>query len=249
MSNYQLIIAYDGKRYKGWRKTKADDDQTIQGKLEILLKKLYQTDVEVIGAINTDAGVHAQQQIANFISPDESLNAKKIQEAFDEYLPEDIVVRKVIKADDRFHSKYKCKSITFTYRLWKKNSAERPLFQRHLVYPMQEILDVERMKEAAEVLEGEHDFTAFSTKSKTNSNLKTMYSVEIKETDSEIMIVMKASGYLLNMERIIVGTLIQIGLKERPVISIQKAFKSLDRKDAGHKSMAHSLCLTEIELL
>lgn len=247
MQNYKMTIAYEGRRYKGFRKIKGQDDATIQGKIERILSKLYETDVEIISAVNTDAGVNAKYQVINFKAPSNNVDIKGIRDYMEEYLPDDIITLSIEPVDDRFHSRYNLKSITYEYRLWKKDAPFRPLFQRHLVKRMDKSLDVEVMKEAATSFIGEHDFKAFSTKSKVKSSVKNIHNLTVEETDNEIVISITANGFLINMERIIVGTLIQIGLHERQTESIEKAFKSMNNKDAGHKAMAGALCLVDVK--
>lgn len=246
--NYKCVLAYDGRRYKGFRKTN-NPDETIQGKLEAILKKRFEKEIEVISAINTDAGVHATHQIVNFKVADTDLTAEEIQEYFDSYLPEDIVLRSVEIADERFHSRYNASKVTYQYRLWKSNPKTRPLFERQLVNKMTQRLNVSKMKAGAELFVGEHDFAGFATKAKTNGTIKTVEAVTVEETDDEILISITANGFLLNMERIMIGTLVQIGLEDRAPASITKVFASKNREDAGHKIMAHALCLVNVEMV
>lgn len=247
MQNYKMTIAYDGKRYKGFRKTNENDDKTIQEKLEKILFKLYETEIEVISAVNTDAGVHAREQVVNFKAPNSHVNEKAIRDYFEEYLPDDILVISVEAVDEKFHSRYMVKSLTYQYRLWKKDAPTRPLFERHYVKAMEQSLSVANMQEASKYFLGEHDFSAFSTKSKANSSVKNIMSLNVDETTYEVIITMKANGFLLNMERIIVGTLIQIGLGQRKADSIERAYKTRKKEDVGHKAMGHALCLIGVE--
>lgn len=247
MINYKMTIAYDGRRYKGYRKTKNNQENSIQGKLELILKKKYEEDIEVISAINTDAGVHATMQVLNFKVPDEVANTQGIVDYFEQFLPDDIITLEVVEADNRFHSRYNVKSLTYRYRLWKFDAPRRPLFDRQIVNRMERVLNVDKMREGAELIVGEHEFTAFCTKSKHNNSTKEIFAIEIDETEEEIVIRMKADGFLLNMERIIVGTLIQIGLGERDSESINKAFRTESTNDVGHKAMAPALTLIDVE--
>ncbi len=244
MSIYKMVIGYDGRRYKGWRKTKEKDEQTIQGKIEMILEKLFGEAVEAISAVNTDAGVHASCQVAHFLTPDERFDETMLKDYLEEFLPDDIVVYSVEKAGERFHSRYNVESVTYTYRLWKTDAPFRPLFERNLVNVMDRKLNVRGMQIGAKAFVGEHDFTAFATKTKANSSTKTITELEVEETETEVIIRMTANGFLLNMERYIVGTLIQIGLGQREIDSIDKAFRSKNNKDAGHKVMAHALILS-----
>ena len=139
------------------------------------------------------------------------------------------------------------KSLTYEYRLWKKDAPNRPLFERQYVNLMNQTVDVAKMKKAAKYLVGEHDFLAFTTNKKTRKSIKKIVSLDVRETRNEIIITMTANGFLLNMERVIVGTLIQVGLGQLPMNTIEKAFKSKDMNDVGHKASAGSLCLLSVE--
>ena len=247
MINYKMTIGYDGRRYKGYRKTKTNEDKTIQGKLEAILKKKYDQIIEVISAVNTDAGVSAVHQVVNFNVPDSKADPNEIRSYFEEYLPDDIITYSVEVADERFHSRYNVKALTYEYRLWKKEAPIRPLFDRQLVNRMDEVLDVDKMRHSSNLFLGEHEFAAFSTKSKVKSSVKVINTLEIIDTEEEIIISINASGFLLNMERIIVGTLIQIGLGTRHEETIKRAFKSMNNKDVGHKAMASALMLIDVE--
>ncbi len=241
-----MTLAYDGRRYKGFRKTKKDGDKTIQGKLEEILRKKYEASIEVIGAVNTDPGVSAKGQVVNFKTPDKSGNPKEIFDYFEAYLPHDIVVMDVIIEDERFHSRYMTETVTYTYRLWKKDALHRPLFDRQLVNLMDAPLDIEAMKQAAGYYIGEHDYKAFTTTNKAKSSVKHVYDVAIQETQNDICITLTANAFLLHMERIMVGTLIQVGLGDKHPETINRAFRTLNSKDTGHKVMAGALLLERI---
>jgi tRNA pseudouridine38-40 synthase len=247
MENYKVTLAYEGKRYKGFRSIKGEEDKTIQGKLENILKKLFEKDIEVISAVNTDAGVSAAFQVVNFQVPSNSASAKKIRAYLDEFLPEDIITLKCEKVDERFHSRYLVKAITYEYRLWKSDAPHRPLFERRQVKVMEKPLNALVMEEAAKAFIGEHDFRAFATAAKVKSTIKEIFALEVIETDCEIIVRIKANGYLLHMERIIIGTLIQIGLYEKDIDTIKKGLTSLNEKYVGHKAMAGALCLVGLD--
>lgn len=247
MINYKMTIGYDGRRYKGYRKTKSNEDKTIQGKLEAILEKKYGEKIEVVSAVNTDAGVSATYQVVNFKVPDKKEDVIGIRDYFEEFLPDDIITYSVEVVEDRFHSRYNVKELTYQYRIWKIDAPRRPLFDRQYVNRMDSVLDVDKMRNAAELFLGEHEFAAFSTKSKVKSSVKVITSLELFDTDEEIIVTISADGFLLNMERIIVGTLIQIGLGTRHEETIKRAFKSMNNKDVGHKAMASALTLVHVE--
>lgn len=247
MTNYKIEIAYDGRYYKGFNQLRGDKpEKSIQGKLQSVLSKLFKTDIELSGAVNTDAGVHALGQVANFKAPAIALDEADILDYINQYLPEDIVVKSVEKVDERFHSRLNAKKITYQYSLWKKNSKDILLFERHQCYKLNDILNVNNMQYAAGKLIGKHDFAVFTNRSKNKKTIKELYDVTVEETDNEIIINMTANNYLLNMERFIVGTLIQIGTGQKDAKCIELAFDELDKDQVGHKAMAHSLCLMSV---
>jgi len=246
MQNYKMVIGYDGRRYMGFTMKKESQDKSIQGKLEMILEKCYGEPVEVIGAVNTDAGVHAKHQVVNFVAKDDSLNAKELHAYFEKYLTDDIIVFSVEPVDERFHSRYLAQRITYSYRLWKIDAPNRPLFERQYVNVMAQKLDVAKMKDAAIDFLGEHNFTPFTTNTKVKNPIKKVFSVTINETEHEIVITMIANGFLLNMERLIVGTLIQAGLGQLPNNTVERALHFQKSEYVGHKSMAGALCLEDV---
>ena len=247
MQNYKMVIAYDGRKYKNFNIFKEDTDKTIQGKLESILSKLYDKEIEVIGAVNTDAGVHAKGQVVNFTVPDARLNKKELFDYIEKYLTDDIIILSIEEADERFHSRYLVKSATYEYRIWKVNAPNRPLFERLYVNHMNQGLDASKMATASKQFIGTHDFSAFTTNNRVKNPIKEVYDVSVKETMHEIRISITANGFLLNMERLMVGTLIQVGLGQLPSSSVERALKSLEVKHVGHKASADALCLTRVD--
>ncbi|MCT4634482.1 MAG: tRNA pseudouridine(38-40) synthase TruA [Firmicutes bacterium] len=246
MQNYKMKIAYDGRKYVGFNISKGNAEKSIQGKLEAILSKLYNEEVEVVGAVNTDAGVSAKGQIVNFRAPNGAKSTEEIFEYFETYLTDDIIILSVDKVDERFHSRYNVEEITYVYRLWKVDAPNRPLFERQFVNLMKQKLDIYKMKRAAKDLLGEHDLLGFTTNKKTRKSVKEIFEIEVNETSHEIVISMTADGYLLNMERVIVGTLVQIGLGQLQPNAIEKALQSKNMKDVGHKASAGALCLERV---
>ncbi len=246
MQNYKMTIAYDGRRYMGFTMKKESQDKSIQGKFEMILEKLYGEFIEVVGAVNTDAGVHAKYQVINFVAKDDQLNPKELLAYFEKYLTDDIIVLSIEAVDERFHSRYLAQRITYEYRLWKVDAPNRPLFERQYVNVMAQKLDVAKMKEAAIDFLGEHNFTPFTTNTKVKNPIKKVLSVTIKETEHEIIITMIANGFLLNMERLIVGTLIQAGLGQLPLNTVERALHFQKSEYVGHKAMSGALCLMDV---
>ena len=244
MTNYKLTIQYVGTRYDGWQR-QGNTDNTIQGKLETLLSRLFGFPVEIIGSGRTDAGAHAFGQVANFHVPVD-MSTQEILEYMNQYLPKDIAVSSGEKVDDRFHSRFNVKRKTYQYRIW--NSYISNVFEKNFVYEVTDTLDVDRMKEAALYLIGEHDFKAFcSNKRMKKSTVRTIYEINIEELEPEIRITITGNGFLYNMVRIIVGTLLEIGMGEKKPSDVPAMLAGKDRRTTGYTVPPSGLMLMEVE--
>ena len=244
MTNYKLTIQYVGTRYDGWQR-QGNTDNTIQGKLETLLSRLFGFPVEIIGSGRTDAGAHAFGQVANFHVPVD-MSTQEILEYMNQYLPKDIAVSSIEKVDDRFHSRFNVKRKTYQYRIW--NSYISNVFEKNFVYEVTDTLDVDRMKEAALYLIGEHDFKAFcSNKRMKKSTVRTIYEINIEELEPEIRITITGNGFLYNMVRIIVGTLLEIGMGEKKPSDVPAMLAGKDRRTTGYTVPPSGLMLMEVE--
>lgn len=194
MNNYKLTIQYDGGRYKGWQRL-GDDDNTIQGKLEMVLSQLLEKETEIIGCSRTDAGVHALGQVANF-KTDQELDLEYVKEYFNRYLPKDICITEVVSEVVSFHARYKAKDKTYLYRIWNKEYSN-PFMRKYSMH-IPEKLDIYAMKEAGKYFLGEHDFTAFSNaKSKKKSMVREIYTLELTEEKGFIEIGSKETAFFI----------------------------------------------------
>lgn len=243
MRNFKLLLAYDGSRYKGWQRL-GDTDNTIQGKLENVLSRMVNAPVEVIGSGRTDAGAHAAGQTANFHA-DTDLSADEICAYLRQYLPEDIGVLSVEEVDDRFHSRFHAVQKTYLYRIW---TSETPcVFERKYVWPVSAQIDLCAMRRAADYFLGTHDFTSFcSNKHFKKSAVRTIYGLDIEQTDTELRFTVTGDGFLYNMVRIMVGTLLAVGKGERAPEDIPVILESKIREQAGETVPAKGLCLMEV---
>lgn len=240
--NICLRICYDGTRYKGWQRLPGVDN-TIQGKIEQTLSRILSEDIQIIGSGRTDAGAHAQMQVANFYC-DNPMPCEEILSTLRCYLPEDIGIHSCQEASSRFHARLNCKSKTYRYRIW--NSAEPWVFQRRFVYVMPQELDVARMRQAAEFLLGEHDFSAFcANKKMKKSTVRRIERISVERAGEELVMTFTGNGFLYNMVRIMVGTLLEVGLHQRDVCSIPTLFGG-KREAAGPLVPAQGLCLMEV---
>ncbi|WP_085829346.1 tRNA pseudouridine(38-40) synthase TruA [Clostridium massiliodielmoense] len=244
MRNIKLTIQYDGTRYKGWQKL-GNNDTTIQHKIESVLNELLGEEVSLMASGRTDAGVHANMQVANF-KTDSEISNDEIFKYLYKYLPQDIVVTSVNNASDNFHSRYNVKEKVYTYRI--HNSEVHDVFTRKYSYHIKEKLDLKKMKEASKLFIGEHDFKSFTAlKSKKKSTVKAINSITFRKKENDIEIVFSGNGFLYKMIRILVGTLIQAGLNKISLDEIQNIMDKKDRNIAPETAPAHGLTLTEVK--
>ena len=242
MRNIRLDICYDGTRYNGWQRQTAHDN-TIQGKLETALSRILGEPIEISASGRTDTGVHARGQVANFHT-DSAMPCVELLAELRKYLPEDIGIYSCREVSPRFHARLNALEKTYQYRLW---NSDRPcVFDRRFVAVMEEALDVERMQEAAQLLLGTHDFSAFcANKKMKKSTVRTIKSFTVQRVGEEIRFTVTGNGFLHNMVRILVGTLVEVGRGEREMDSIPALFGG-KREDAGFLAPGKGLCLMEV---
>ena len=242
MRNLRLDICYDGTRYRGWQRLPGKED-TIQGKLETALSRILGEPIEISGSGRTDAGVHARGQVANFHC-ESTMPAPEILENLRRYLPEDIGIHACKEVSPRFHARLNAKEKTYRYRIW--NSEKPCVFERRFVAVMPEKLDIASMERAAYYLLGEHDFSAFCGNAKMKkSTVRFLRSLTIERTGEELHITVTGNGFLHNMVRILVGTLVEVGRGERTPDSIPALFGG-KRSEAGFLAPPQGLCLQEV---
>ena len=209
MRNIKLLIEYDGTRYKGWQKQKENID-TIQSRIENVLSKITGEEIQVIGCGRTDTGVHAQNYVANFHT-DTTRTNEDIHKNLNQYLPEDITVKAVNDANERFHARYNAKAKTYVYTI--DNGQFRDVFFRKFSSYVEEDLNVNVMKAAADILIGTHDFQSFTTlKPGKKTTVRTINYIDINKDGNFIKIEVNGDGFLMNMVRIIAGTLLELSL-------------------------------------
>ena len=242
MRNLRLDICYDGTRYRGWQRLNGEDN-TIQGKIETALTRILGESVEISGSGRTDAGVHAKGQVANFHC-NNAMPAEDILSQLRRYLPEDIGIYSCKECSERFHARLNAREKTYRYRIW--NCAEPCVFERRYVSVMPEPLDLDQMKAAATYFLGEHDFSAFCGNPRfKKSTVRSVRSLEVTQEGAEIRITVTGDGFLHNMVRIMVGTLIEVGRGQRKPESIPDLYGG-KRSDAGFLVPPQGLCLMEV---
>lgn len=242
MRNIRLDICYDGTRYNGWQRQTAHDN-TIQGKLESALSRILGEPIEISASGRTDTGVHARGQVANFHTAS-GMDCADLLAELRKYLPEDIGIYSCREVSPRFHARLNALEKTYQYRLW--NSDAPCVFDRRFVAVMEEELDLDRMNEAARLLLGTHDFSAFCANRKMKkSTVRTIKSFTVERVGEEIRFTVTGNGFLHNMVRILVGTLVEVGRGERNADSIPELFGG-KREQAGFLAPGKGLCLMEV---
>lgn len=245
----KMKLMYDGSRYLGWQRLQGEQKSlTIQYIIECILNQVLKEECRIHGAGRTDAGVHAYGQVAHFTVHEKQLDEKQlyhIKKQLNERLPEDIKIISMEKVSRGFHSRYDAKAKRYTYHI---SIGERPsVFQRKYTTWISEELDINAMKKGAEALIGTHDFKGFSNKMKDGRDtIKTVFKTEIVERKGEIIISVLADGFLYHMMRIMIGTLLEIGMNKRSISSIQKIFQEGNREIAGYTVQGNALFLQEI---
>ena len=242
MRNLRLDICYDGTRYKGWQRL-AGADNTVQAKLEQTLSRLLEENIEISGSGRTHAGTHAKGQVASFHC-ESGMPCDEILAGLRMYLPEDIGVYSCKNVSPRFHARLNAKTKTYRYRIW--NSQTPCVFDRRYVYIDRRDFSVEDMQTAANMLLGTHDFSAFcGNKKMKKSTVRTIHEFAVSKTENEIVFEVTGNGFLQHMVRIMVGTLLEVGVGNRSANSIVDLFGE-ERSMAGPALPAQGLCLMEV---
>lgn len=245
MVRYKAIIAYDGTNFSGFQSQ--INGRTVQDEIEKTLSKIANQTIKIHGSGRTDAGVHALGQVIDFAWPFERAS-EKLRFALDTQTPADIAVRKVELVADSFHSRYQAKEKTYEFRvdIGKPRSPFRRFYSSY--YPYE--LDAEKIKRALPDFLGTHDFTSFcSGKSAVKSKIRTIYeaTMEMNENRDELIFTFRGDGFLYNMVRIMVGTLLKIGNGRISQDAISQIIVACDRNAAGPTAHPEGLYLKEVK--
>lgn len=243
MRNIKLTIEYDGKRYLGWQRL-GDSDRTIQEKIESILTQMTNEKIEIIGSGRTDAGTHARGQVANFKTASD-LSPEKMLQFLNRYLPQDIVIKEVAEASERFHARYNATGKQYSYYVW--NSPIPTVFERHRSFHCPQELDWDKMQAACEKFIGTHDFIGFSALKKTKkSTTRTIEELSLTREGDMLRFRFKGDGFLYKMVRIITGTILEIGAGTMNISAIDEIFTNQVRKAAGETVPSQGLFLDAV---
>lgn len=255
--NILLKIKYDGKDFHGWQVQ--DDVRTVQGEIEHILKFIAGEDVFINGTSRTDSGVHALGQCANFFW-DNNLPTEKLADIMNKRLGSrglgrsgtrgDIEILSATEVPMDFHARFDCKGKTYKYVI----DAMGDVFQRNYCWQLPQFLNIEKMKEASEYIIGTHDFKCFESSGANprETTVRTIEKILIEpekgygKSSGKLNIEVTGDGFLYNMVRIIVGTLVEVGIGKREPSSIPEIIMSKDRSKAGMTAPPQGLYLKEI---
>jgi tRNA pseudouridine38-40 synthase len=241
--NIKLTIEYDGTRYHGWQIQSTGE--TIQSVLEKAVSTFFGKPTRIIGSGRTDAGVHALGQVANFFCDQES-DPHRLQRGLNALTPEDITIKEVTIVPDSFDARRDGRSRLYEYRILNRSTPSP--FHLNRAWHVHDPLDVQSIREAIRFLEGEHDFSAFQAAGCDAIHpIRKIYRTSLDERNELLVYTIEATAFLRHMVRNIVGTLVEIGRKQRTPESFAELLSVRDRTKAGPTAPAHGLFLIEVK--
>ena len=243
----KMTLAYDGTAFHGWQKQEPPHGpalRTVSGVVEGILQQVFRQPIDLVGASRTDAGVHAEGQVAHF-NAQTPIPQKKWTQAINSRLPDDVEVRRVEPTCSGFDAISDAISKQYRYRLF--HTTRRPLQKRHCVWHCWTPLNLEHMNDAARRLVGTHDFEGFAAAGHgRTSTTRTVLHCRVERHDPEVVVVIAGTGFLYHMVRIITGTLVEVGRGRLPPQIIDQVLESKNRRLAGPTAPPQGLCLEHI---
>ena len=243
MKRVKLTVAYDGTNYCGWQVQ--PNGLAVQEVLNRCLSEFLGTETEVIGASRTDAGVHALGNVAVF-DTEARMPAEKFSYALNTRLPQDIRIQDSCQVPEDFHPRFQETIKTYEYKIYNRQFPDptKRLYTYFYYYP----LDVQKMRQGAGYLIGEHDFKSFSTYTpEVENTVRTIYELGIHRSEDDVITIrIRGNGFLYNMVRIIAGTLIRVGGGYYPPEHVKEILEGKNRELAGETARPEGLTLVEI---
>ena len=239
--NLKLVIAYNGSAYHGWQRQGAGVD-TVQQRLEAAAVRVLRHPLCVRGCSRTDAGVHAEGQVATIRTTNQAVPTVGMRRAINSRLPRDIVVRSIVEVPAEFDASRGAAGKTYRYRL--HTGPVRPVHLAGLVWHYWRPVDIEPMRRAAGLLVGRHDFRGLASSAEDRkTTVRTIFRCDVARVGGEIHFTVQGDGFLYNMVRNIVGTLVEIGRGRWEPGRITEIIESRDRRDAGPTAPPDGLTL------
>lgn len=251
---YKAIVSYRGTRYHGWQTQPAAPNwkgpappeghglPTVQETLTRALGVVLGQEIAIIGASRTDTGVHAKGQVIHFDTTRSQIPPHSMRYAVNAKLPDDIIIRRIAPTPPEFHAIKAAVCKRYQYFIW--NDSDRPVFFADLAWHRWQQLRIDAMREAAAPLVGRHDFAAFAKPGHGRQHtVRTIHAIDIELRGARLVIGVCGKGFLWNQVRIIVGTLVEVGIGRRAAATVREALESKDRRLAGPTAPAHGLYL------
>ncbi|MBB6062260.1 tRNA pseudouridine38-40 synthase [Thermosipho japonicus] len=242
MKRFAIEFAYDGTKFFGYQGQ--PNVRTVQGDLEDALERIFKERIYTQAAGRTDAGVHANGQVAAFNCPIERLTEKDIKNALNANLPDDIYVKKAWIVDKNFNPRFAATKRIYHYFI---STSEKDVFMRNYVWNFRYDLDVEAMRKAASFLEGEHDFSSFKKGKDEKNPVRTIYRIRILTLKKGLILIrVEGRSFLRSMVRNIVGSLVRVGLGQWKPEKILEVLEKRSRQEAAGTAPPHGLYLYKV---
>lgn len=242
MKNLLLEISYDGSRYHGWQIQK--NAVTVQEVFQDCIEKVFRCRPDIKGCSRTDSGVHANSYFISF-KTDMNIENEKVAAALNTYLPKDIAVLSCRQVSDDFHARYSVKSKEYIYKLY--NGKIRNPFYNHYAYHYRYPVDADYLNKEAKAFIGTYDYSGFcSSNSDVGDTVRTVKNFEVYRKDDIIYFKVEADGFLYNMVRIMVGTLLFINEGKIKEGALREIIESKNRRLAGKTAPPDGLYLNKV---
>lgn len=238
---YFAVVEYEGTKFFGWQIQVGQ--RTVQNDIQKAISTILNTPTKIYGSGRTDGGVHAYGQTFHFDGK-EVEDLGKFKYSLNQILPADIHIKSLEVVPDDFHARFSAKSKTYQYVF---NMGEYDLFNRNREFQLCQKMDVKKIKEAASCFVGKHNFKNFTSKDEDDQNfVREIFSVDVKEDKDKLVLTFVGTGFMRYMVRMMVGTLMMIGLGKLEPNEIEKLLNSEERNPTQHRVSAEGLTLVKV---
>ena len=242
MRNIKLTLEYDGKDFFGFQKQKRT--RTVQSELEAAFQKLFREKIKLAAAGRTDSGVHAEAQVVSFKTRSK-LPVSKIKLGLNYYLPKDLAVTEAKEVSLKFHAQFSARWKTYEYRVW--NSSARSPLNRFCTFHVPYALNCSKMKQAAKLLLGKHDFRVFeSSRGRRKNAVRTIRKLLIQKKGYGVYFTIESDGFLYKMVRSMAGTLLEVGSGRLSIARFKEILTSPNKELMGAVVPPQGLVLKEV---
>ena len=240
----KLTVSYDGTDFCGWQVQPTG--VSVQEVLQNAVKTLTGEDAKVTGSGRTDAGVHAEGQVAHFSVEKSTVPPEKFAKALNTLLPSSVKVLNSQRVDENFDARKSAKQKTYRYSFYV-SEVELPLKERFFTR-LDRLPDLEKIRQGAKKFIGEHDFACFNASGGgAKTTVRSVYDIKVNQLENQIYFLVTGNGFLYNMVRTMVGTLLEVGYGKKQLSDLETMLKNKDRTMVGKTLPAKGLCLYTVE--